>query len=92
MANDKFDVTKSGLLCAATRHFDGARRRINPENDPGRSHGFGDEHGDIAGAGAEVEHAHTRPDAAFLDQPPSQPFEAASLQLKALEFWISVAE
>ena len=35
---------------------------------------------------------HTRLDAAFLDQPPSQSFEAASLQLKAFELGIGMAE
>ena len=92
VANDKCDVTESGLVGAATRHFDGARRRINPENPPGRSYRLGDEHRDIAGAGAEVEHAHTRLDAAFLDKPPGQSFEAASLQLKAFELGIGMAE
>ena len=85
-------MTEADVRGAATRGIDGARRRINHENSPGRSYRLRDEHGDITGAGAEVEHAHSPLDAAFLDQPPNQSFETASLQLKAFELGIGMAE
>ena len=69
-ADDEIDLTKSRLFRSAPGGFDGAPLSVDPDDRSRRSDKLGHEHRNVANAAADVEHAHPRLDAAFIDQPP----------------------
>jgi hypothetical protein len=86
----KFNLMISRRQRSGLRHFDRAGFAIECNNAAGFADSLGKQHGHVAGAAADVKHAHARSDATFPDQSSSNGLDDASLELETFNFKVRV--
>jgi hypothetical protein len=69
-ADGKFDVSRTRLSRPVPGGFYGSLCGVDPDDRAGRSDTLSNQYRDVPDAAADVEHAHARLNAAFVDQPP----------------------
>ena len=82
----EFNLSISGCARSRLRYVDHAGFAIECNNAPNIADSLGEEHGHVAGAAADIEHAHSRPDATFPDQSSGDRLNDAGLKLKTFNF------